>query len=287
MPAREADTARSWPRSRIVALALLCSLSLAALYGFVIEPARLTVRRTEIALPGWPEKLANLQVAVFADLHAGAPFIDVAKIRRIVETTNAARPDLILLAGDFVIHDVLGGRFMEPRVFANELRHLTARHGVFATLGNHDWAYRDTRVADALKEVGIPVLEDRAVRIGLDGGAIWLVGLSDESSDRSDVRAALRQLTDDAPAIAFTHSPDLFPKIPARIALTIAGHTHGGQVALPFIGRPIVPSVYGQRYAIGHIVENGRHLFVTPGIGTSILPVRFGVPPEISILTIR
>jgi uncharacterized protein len=97
----------------------------------------------------------------------------------------------------------------------------------------------------------------------------------------------LRQITDHVPVIAVTHNPDLFPAIPSRIALTIAGHTHGGQVALPLIGRPIVPSKFGQRYAIGHIIEEGKHLFVTPGIGTSIFPVRFGVPPEISLLTIN
>jgi predicted MPP superfamily phosphohydrolase len=87
--------------------------------------------------------------------------------------------------------------------------------------------------------------------------------------------------------LAFTHNPDVFPQVPHRVALTIAGHTHGGQVALPFVGRPVVPSKYGQRYAIGHVVEDARHLFVSPGIGTSVVPVRFQVPPEISVLTLR
>jgi predicted MPP superfamily phosphohydrolase len=87
--------------------------------------------------------------------------------------------------------------------------------------------------------------------------------------------------------VAFTHNPDLFPDVPARVALTIAGHTHGGQVFLPWLGRPVVPSRYGERYAIGHVVENGRHLFVSPGLGTSIVPVRFRVPPEVSVLILR
>jgi len=97
----------------------------------------------------------------------------------------------------------------------------------------------------------------------------------------------LAALPSEQTAICFTHSPDLFPDIPAKCALTIAGHTHGGQVWLPLFGRPIVPSRYGQRYAIGTIVEGTKTLFVSPGIGTSILPVRLGVPPEISILDIR
>jgi predicted MPP superfamily phosphohydrolase len=102
-----------------------------------------------------------------------------------------------------------------------------------------------------------------------------------------DIASALARVDDSAPIIAFTHNPDIFPSIPAKVALTIAGHTHGGQVAFPVAGRPIVPSDFGERYAAGHIVEDSRHLFVTSGIGTSILPVRFRVPPEISLLTIN
>jgi predicted MPP superfamily phosphohydrolase len=94
-------------------------------------------------------------------------------------------------------------------------------------------------------------------------------------------------VSDDAPVIVFMHNPDLFPEIPARVTLTLAAHTHGGQVRLPFVGRPIVPSIYGQRYAAGHVVEDGRHLFVTTGLGTSIIPVRFLVPPVVDILELR
>jgi predicted MPP superfamily phosphohydrolase len=97
----------------------------------------------------------------------------------------------------------------------------------------------------------------------------------------------IHQVSDAGPIIAVTHNPDIFPKIPARVALTIAGHTHGGQVNLPLVGRPEVPSIFGQRYAAGHIVEDNRHLFVTTGIGTSMIPVRFRVPPEIVVLTLE
>jgi predicted MPP superfamily phosphohydrolase len=90
----------------------------------------------------------------------------------------------------------------------------------------------------------------------------------------------------EAPVVVITHNPDLFPGVPARVLLTLAGHTHGGQVDLPLLGRLIVPSRCGARYAIGHVREDGRDLFVTPGLGTSILPVRFRVPPEISLLTV-
>jgi predicted MPP superfamily phosphohydrolase len=101
------------------------------------------------------------------------------------------------------------------------------------------------------------------------------------------VAGTLARVPAGAPVLVFTHNPDIFVDIPPRVSLTLAGHTHGGQVYIPFIGRPIVPSHYGERFAIGHVVEGGRHLFVTPGLGTSIIPVRFLVPPEISVLTLE
>jgi uncharacterized protein len=273
-------------RAKIILLALLCCLAFLALWAFVIEPSRLVLRETRITLPSWPANLKGLRVAVISDLHAGSPFITLDKIHRVVGMTNAARPDLILLPGDFVVGGVPGGKFLEPEVMASALKGLRARFGVFATLGNHDWWYNGQRVKESLENAGIPVLENAAAMIERDGAAIWVVGISDKWEGKPDIASALARVGVDASIIALTHNPDIFPSIPARVALTIAGHTHGGQVALPIIGRPIVPSDFGERYAAGHIVEGSKHLFVTTGVGTSILPVRFRVPPEISLLTI-
>ena len=99
-----------------------------------------------------------------------------------------------------------------------------------------------------------------------------------------DLPGTLAQIIGNDPAILLAHEPDIFPKVPARISLTLCGHTHGGQVNLPFIGRPIVPSRFGQRYAYGHVIENDRHLIVSAGLGCSILPARFRVPPEIVVV---
>jgi uncharacterized protein len=273
-------------RSKIILLALLCCLAFLALWAFVIEPSRLVLRETRITLPSWPANLKGLRIAVISDLHAGSPFITLDKIHQIVEMTNAARPDLILLPGDFVIQGVPGGKFMEPEVMASSLKGLRARFKVFATLGNHDWWYNGQRVKKSLENAGITVLENAAAMIERDGAAVWVVGISDKWEGKPDIASALARVNDSAPIIALTHNPDIFPSIPARVSLTIAGHTHGGQVALPIIGRPIVPSDFGERYAAGHIIEGSKHLFVTTGVGTSILPVRFRVPPEISLLTI-
>jgi len=279
------------PRAKIIFLCLICCAAFPALWAFVIEPNRLVLRETQITLPAWPASFKGLRIGVISDLHGGAPYITTEKIRQVVEMTNAAQPDLVVMPGDFVIQNVLGGRFMEPEAIASELNGLRARFGAFAALGNHDWWYNGPRVKKALENAGIRVLENDALKIEFNAEAIWLVGIGDMWEGSPNIASALakvpRMVNGDAPIIAFTHNPDIFPSIPSGVSLTIAGHTHGGQVRLPIIGRPIVPSAFGERYAAGHIVEGGKNLFVTSGIGTSILPVRFRVPPEISLLTIN
>jgi predicted MPP superfamily phosphohydrolase len=274
------------PRRRIV-LALLFAGFVLGAWAFCFEPALVRVREVRLAVPGWPAGRAGMRVALLSDLHVGSPYNGLDKLALVVAKTNAARPDLVLIAGDLVVQDILGGRFVPPEKIAPTLGGLRAPLGVWAVMGNHDHYLDVSRVARDLKAAGIPSLEDRAVEITRGGPPFWLVGVSDYWTGRHDVRGALAQVTDRAPVLLFTHSPDVFPGIPARVSLTLAGHTHGGQVWLPFVGRPIVPSHYRQRYAIGHVVEGGRHLFITPGVGTSILPVRFMVPPEISILRLE
>jgi predicted MPP superfamily phosphohydrolase len=275
---------RRWRRWASIAATL--ALSAFALRAFWLEPASLRVTTSTITLEPGSHALDGLRIAVLADLHVGSPFNGVDKLERVVAETNAAAPDLVLLVGDYVIKGVIGGSFVAPEETVPRLRELRAPLGVFAVLGNHDWWFDATRVRDAFAAAAIPTLEDHAVSV--DGARhFWVAGVSDFWEGSHDVHHALAGVTDDAPVILFTHNPDVFPHVPPRVALTVAGHTHGGQVCLPLVGRLIVPSRYGQRYAIGHVVENGQHLFVSPGIGTSIIPVRFRVPPEISLVTLR
>jgi uncharacterized protein len=252
----------------------------------LVEPGRVVTREIALPIARWPPTLGPLRVAALSDLHTGAPHVSIPALRRVVASMNATHPDLVVLLGDYVIHGVVGGRFVSPEDTAAVLRDLTAPLGVFAVLGNHDWWYDGPRVTRALEGAGIRVLEDVAVPVQLHGQTLWLAGVSDAMTRPADAGRALAAVPADAPAIVLTHNPDVFPGVPQRVLLTLAGHTHGGQVYLPVLGRLIVPSRFGQRYAIGHIQEEGRDLFVTPGIGTSIIPVRFRVPPEISVLTV-
>jgi uncharacterized protein len=265
--------------------ALLIVGAALAIWAFVVEPDRLVVRREEIALP--TRDLDGLRVALLADLHAGAPHVDDAKVAAVVAAINAERPDVVLLLGDYVIQGVVGGTFMAPERIAAHLGALRAPLGVWAVLGNHDHWLDGGRVTRALTAAGIRVLENEAARVDRGGRSLWLAGIDDLWTARPDVDRALAMVADDGPVLLFTHNPDLFPRVPARVALTLAGHTHGGQVDLPLLGPLVVPSDHGARYADGHVVEDGRHLFVSHGVGTSILPVRFRVPPEIVVLTLR
>ena len=258
-----------------------------ALWAFVWEPSRLTVHPQTISLERWPPQLNGLKITAISDLHIGANFMTLDKLGEVVERCNQQQADLIILLGDYVTNDHDSGEaVIAPELFATTLQKLRAPQGVFAVLGNHDWWFSGAKTRRAIENAGIRVLENEAVQLKYRGHPYWLAGIGDHFTKHHNVPGTLAAVTDDAPVIALTHSPDLFPELPDRIVLTLAGHTHGGQVNLPVLGRRVVPSRYGDRYAIGLVYEAGHSLFVTPGIGTSILPVRFRVPPEISVLTL-
>jgi predicted MPP superfamily phosphohydrolase len=279
-------TERKRALRRIFLGLLLVGLILGS-WAFLVEPSSLRVREHRVAVPGWPAGRSGMRIALLSDLHVGSLYNGPDKLEEVVRRANAARPDLVLILGDLVIQDVVGGRFVPPEEIAPVLGRLQAPLGVHAVLGNHDRWLDAQRVLSALERAGIRVMEDRAAKVSRGGPPFWLVGVSDHWTAPHDVRGALAQVTDGGPVLLFTHNPDVFPEVPPRVSLTLAGHTHGGQVYLPLLGRLIVPSEYGQRYALGTIVEKGKHLFVAGGLGTSILPVRFLVPPEISIVRLE
>lgn len=271
---------------RLVALLAASVVALGfGVYAFVIEPSSLVRRDVTLELPRWPAACADLRVAVLADLHAGAPYFGLEKVDTVVQAVLDAKPDLILLAGDYVIQGVLGGTPIEPETIAQHLEPLTKAALTFAVLGNHDHWLDPVRVTRALADRGIVVLADTRETFTKAACSLTIVGVADFLEGKPNVAQAFADAAE--PILALTHNPDVFPQIPKHAALTIAGHTHGGQVALPLVGRPIIPSEFGERYALGAIVEDGKHLFVSSGLGTSIMPVRFRVVPEIVVLTLR
>lgn len=272
-------------RIKTALLLLVAGAAVLALWAFRIEPDSLRVRDYDLPLLHWPVTQDGLRIALLTDLHAGAPYIDDAKIARVVALTNQAHPDLILLLGDYVRGDMLGGHFMPPQHIAALLAGLQAPLGTYAVLGNNDNQCCRQSVLDAFRQQGITPLEDRSQRIDRGRFHFWLAGFSDLSTRGNHVAQVLSAIGDTAPVIAMTHDPALFPRVPASVNLLLAGHTHGGQVRLPLIGAPAIRYL-GLPYTAGHYRQQ-TDLFVGSGIGTSNLAVRFGVPPEISVLTLH
>jgi uncharacterized protein len=253
-----------------------------AIWAFFIEPNRLTVRHQTIQISEWPKELSGIRIAVISDIHVGSRFIDDDKLRLIVRRTNELQPSLIVILGDYITRDT-----NPPESFAPILKDLNAPLGVYSVLGNHDWWFDGNRVRAALEANGVRVLDDESTELRLQSGSFWLVGLADLWTRPQRIEQTIAQIPHGRPIIAITHNPDIFPKVPSRVQLLLAGHTHGGQVRFPLIGTVVQASDYGERYVRGHVFEQNHHLFVTTGIGTSIVPVRFSVPPEIVMLTLE
>jgi uncharacterized protein len=270
------------PRPRTAAAAAAGAAAAAAVAWRALwhEPRSGVVRERDLALPRWPDALAGLRVALISDLHTGAPHVDEERLERLVAAVNARRPDLVLLLGDYIAPAVRFGSVVEPPAVATRLGALRAPRGVVAVLGNHDWHNDGPGMRAALRAAGIPVLENDA----RDAGGLWVAGVEDARYCSPDPARALRDVPGDAPVIVLSHDPDVFPTVPGRAALTVSGHLHGGQVGVPVVRRPFIPSRFGERYAAGHVVEDGRHLYVTTGIGTTGWPVRLFTPPEAIVL---
>jgi predicted MPP superfamily phosphohydrolase len=295
-------------RRRFLKFLATLGLSGVALASFAMFETMFQPRITRYSLrpKGWPRDL-EVTIAVLADLHACEPWMSAERIASIVQTTNGLGADMIVLLGDYAA----GHRYVTGPVPSSEwaaaLGGLKAPLGVHAILGNHDW-WDDKKVQlagqgvpygrRALEAVGIPVYENDVTRIKARGGAFWLAGLGDQiafvASRRlrppgsrlgvDDLNGTLAKVGDDAPIILLAHEPDVAARVPERVSLTLSGHTHGGQIRLAGWS-PVVPSRYGNRYAYG-LVREKSDLIVSGGLGCSIVPVRFGVPPEIVLVTL-
>ncbi|WFP64428.1 metallophosphoesterase [Mesorhizobium sp. WSM4904] len=286
---------------RLVGGSFVSMVSLSA-YAVGIEPMLLThVKRYALTPPHWPAGL-KLRVVALADIHACRPWMTPERIAALAAEANALQPDLIVLLGDYTAGTRLVTGWVRVAEWAEALSGLEAPLGVFSILGNHDWwtdvrAQRaeagPTQSRQALEHVGIPVLENDVVRLEKDGQGFWIAGLADQLAllpnkakarhsfqGFDDLDGTLAKVGNSEPIILLAHEPDIFTKVPWRVSLTLSGHTHGGQVRL-FGYSPVVPSAYGNRFAYGHVVENDRNLIVSGGLGFSIMPVRFGVRPEI------
>lgn len=273
------------------ALALFVLAYLLGVWTVLIEPKTLAVREVAVASSQW--RGAPLRIGVISDIHVGA-HVTPGRVRRTMARLSHENPDLVVFLGDYAGgHEPAATRAHPNRsavlTGAAALGEARAALGRVAVLGNHDWWYDGPALEAQLRRAGVHVLENQALRIDRPGGPFWVAGLADLESKRTQPSAelALAAVPAGAPVILITHWPDPFPTVPRRVALTLAGHTHCGQVNLPFLGRLVHASHGAKRWGCGLYDEGGRKLFVTSGLGVSILPVRFRAPPEIAMVTLK
>lgn len=281
----------------VVVLAATSVLFLA--YAYFVEPTRLVVTSETLKIKNWDPTFNGLKIVMIGDVHGGSHEVTEEKLRDIVAKTNQQNPDVVVMLGDYVSERSDGSLRMPIDTIAANLTGIRATHGVFAVLGNHDGDYDDDRVAAALSSQGYKVLQNEVAPIEKDGHQLRIFGMKDHlklSGGWLRISADSRQYlntTGRGDIIVLQHSPDILPVIAGEysvspdLRLILAAHTHGGQIWLPIVGRMMIPSGFGQKYAYGHVFDKGVDMFVTSGIGTSFLPLRFMVPPEIAVLTIQ
>jgi predicted MPP superfamily phosphohydrolase len=276
----------------LVAVAgVLALILIIAAIGLANVQAVPIIRRVSVKLPGLTAGSPPIQVALLSDIHLGNRGMGQGRLAGIVDQVTAARPDLILIAGDFVTgHDAEG---IETRAagLTAPLSRLRAPLGVFAVLGNHDHWTSPTAVRSALQKAGIAILENQAER----RGPLAIIGIGDRFSGHDDMArsiAAARRIGG-APIIV-THSPDIVSTLPAGFPLVLAGHTHCGQVVLPWIGPLLTRAprdhwrpLYTLRYRCGLVRDPGRLTVVTAGLGSGSVPIRLGAMPDWWLLTLH
>ena len=265
-----------------------------ALYSSEVERHWVETTDLDIKLAGLPEAFDGIRIVQLSDIHFGE-FTEQFFLRRVVEKVNQLRPDVVLLTGDFVTQGVPGEEYAtgEGWKCAAVLNGIACRER-YAILGNHDVLVNPTGVTEALSQNAIRVLRNGCLPLERSGSRVWLAGLDDALEGNPDIDAAIPERIrnqPNEPVILMCHAPDYVRRILAHpagksVSFMLSGHTHGGQVRIPFL-RPLALPPMGRRYVEGHFQLGNLQLYVNRGIGTVNLPIRFNCPPEITVFTLR
>ena len=266
-------------------LILSVSILLVFIWSFFSEPGLLMVRNVSLDIPQWHNEHKDLKFVVLADFHIGFGHMTRDRLAEIIEKANGQNPDIVLLVGDYVNVSSKNEGILN---YLEDFKNFRSKYGVYAVLGNHEsWEVRH-KIRYFLKKAGVKILENRAEKITVKEKSFWIAGIEDWTTGFPDVEKTLNQIDNEKdPVLFLSHDPDAFEKISSRVSLAIAGHTHGGQIYVPFLVRLLTPSRLGKRFLRGHIIHKGRHIYVSSGLGTTIIPARFLVPPEMVILNLK
>ena len=271
-------------------ISVLVILGLGVLgYAYFIEPYRFIVNNQTLKVPHWSRELNGFKIVAVSDIHGGSNSVTEARLQFLTEQINAQNPDVIVLLGDYVSQT--SGKLnsdlkMPIETIVENMKGLKSKYGVFGVIGNHDWWYDEKKVRAEFESVGFKVLENETASFVANGKTVTILGIEDFwKREKVDVKKVFDNVQPPENIIGITHNPDSFDQTSEAISLLLAGHTHGGQVWIPFIGAPL--PVAKREYTAGHILKDGRNLFVTVGFGTTGPAIRFGVPPEIAVITLN
>ena len=245
-------------------------------YAFFIEPNLLIVKHYTIQ----DENLKGLKIVFASDFHFRPN--QEKRLQKVVRMINDQNPDVVLSVGDFV-NGHKEQSTMPIEKIVNELKNVHSKYGFYTVLGNHDWYIDGEKITNVLENNGIKVLANNNTYFNWNGEKVYIAGVEDINTRHAFVWKAVDGT--EKPTILLSHSPDVLPWVKENVNLTLAGHLHGGQIRIPFFGAIMTPSGYGDRYSKGEvIIEDGKKMIVTRGIGNSILNVRFCCIPEIVVI---
>jgi predicted MPP superfamily phosphohydrolase len=248
-------------------------------YGAAIGKERYEIVQHTVTLPRLSPRLEGLRIVQLTDIHVGN-FMKQAKLEWYVRAANELNPDIVALTGDFI-----GSSPHFIRACGAALEKLDARHGVFACLGNHDHWVGAQYVTEALQAAGVQVLRNEGRTLSVKGALLNVAGVDDPWRGETDFDRALLMTDPNTPTIMLCHQPDLFPALVRRgVELTLAGHYHGGQVKLQFLGMAVSPAHFVSQFVEGLHVRGSSQLYVSRGIGITGPPVRLNATPEITLL---
>jgi len=250
--------------------------------GVFFEPRRIVVEKKTVGINNLPQVFERFRICQITDVHH-SPFVGIKFIEKVVEEANTLKPDLMVLTGDYVDNS---HKYIEPAVSA--LRKLKSPNGIMAVLGNHDhWAGAEL-TKDIFNKYRVHVITNNNRLIEIKDKAICIAGVGDFMEDNQDLKKAFQGVPSDMPRILLSHNPDYAEVMPKneRVDLVLAGHTHGGQVRLPFSIAPVTMSKYGQKYTGGLVRLANTQVYVSRGVGVVGLPIRFNCPPEITLITL-
>jgi hypothetical protein len=287
-------TVSSLPFTRRSFLRITAGAAVAALAAdaAILEPNHPRLVNIDLPLVRLPEAWNGFRIAQLSDFHYD-PYFSVIPLRKAVEILNPLKPDLIVLTGDFVTVPVFAGKAHRPAFAAGVepcseiLARMQAASGLFACLGNHDAGTDAAHITSTLQARGIQVLRNRSLPLQRNGSRLWISGVDDVLEGQASLDLALRGIPVGEPVLLLAHEPDFALQTSRRpVDLQLSGHSHGGQIRIPFVGAPYLPEL-GRRFPRGMYKIGRLTLYTNVGIGTIRVPLRFDCPPEITLFTLR